>query len=208
MVDKTNHPDALPDGTLAKSTVKRLGILAPADKGEWVLTMRSGVSEMNDNVIGTFADYKTAFFIGGLLKDADANECPEYRTFDVIAAAPRQDVARQEGVNYTQADINAEYTRGRNDGWDSALASAVCKNERDRAVQRAETAEREQDALRDLLAGAERVKMMRQTFYPSHAEVLRGEDPWPGFEESEVIVLTAEQVDAALAADAQREVGE
>jgi hypothetical protein len=64
MVDKTNHPDALPDGTLAKSTVKRLGILAPADKGECSI-------------------------------------CPDDMLHDgpcSYAAAPRQDVARQEGV--------------------------------------------------------------------------------------------------------------
>lgn len=44
-------------------------------------------------------------------------------------------------------------------------------------------------ALADLVRNAERVKMMTQTRYPSHDEVVNGSDPWPGFEESECIVI-------------------
>lgn len=49
----------------------------------FVLTMRSGVSSMNDNVIGTFCDYATALTVGGMLYEADKLDHPEYRTFDV-----------------------------------------------------------------------------------------------------------------------------
>lgn len=47
------------------------------------LTMRSGVSDRNDNVVGDFNDRITATVVGALLKDADCLNAPEYSRFDI-----------------------------------------------------------------------------------------------------------------------------
>lgn len=47
------------------------------------LTMRSGVSPMNDNIIGDFFDAKTAHLIAELLWALDRCEHPEYKGYDV-----------------------------------------------------------------------------------------------------------------------------
>jgi hypothetical protein len=49
------------------------------------LTMRSGVSDQNDNVIGDFNDAKTAYLVAELLWALDRFEHAEYRGFDVEA---------------------------------------------------------------------------------------------------------------------------
>lgn len=59
---------------------------APAGAQEaaaYRLTMRSGVSDRNDNVIGDFNDRITATVVGALLKDADCLNAPEYSRFDI-----------------------------------------------------------------------------------------------------------------------------
>lgn len=55
----------------------------------------------------------------------------------------------------------------------------------------------EDRALADLVRSAERVKMMVQTRYPSHDEVLNGADPWPGFDVEECIIIRQSAIDLA-----------
>lgn len=63
----------------------------PAPGREWELTLRSGVSTLNDNVVGRFSCERTARLCAHFLMSLDQARHPEYVGFSlrsVPAAAP------------------------------------------------------------------------------------------------------------------------
>jgi hypothetical protein len=66
------------------TTPSRAGGGEVGEDKSFVLTMRSGVSSLNDNVIGSFRCYATALSVGGFLMQRDAECAPEYRIFDIV----------------------------------------------------------------------------------------------------------------------------
>jgi hypothetical protein len=60
--------------------------------GYW-LTLRSGVSAMNDNIVGWFHDNRTAFNVAELLMAMDRMQSPEYSSYDVAKGSSPPHVA-------------------------------------------------------------------------------------------------------------------
>lgn len=69
---------------IANQPASPLGPAGPHD-----LVLRSGVSMLNDNLVGRFNDYQTAQLCARFLMAIDSVYHPEYRTFD-LTPAPAQ----------------------------------------------------------------------------------------------------------------------